>query len=186
MPALKVNGTLPLTECKRQDFYDLIEGVTPDTDMADGETLEVATDKLQAKQAVPRWEKFTLDYADFVALGGVASGAVTVMTLPDGGVIQAVKIRSTVQWAGGAISALSGTVGISGTPSKYQAAYAMWAAPGDANFAATFTAGTEMNTLAGGGAGTAIILTATATGGNLNDLTAGEVAVWVLWSAAVA
>jgi hypothetical protein len=186
MPALKVNTTLPLTGCKRQDFYDLVEGATPDTDMADGETLEIAADKVQAKQAVPRWEKFTIDYTDLAALGAVGSGAVTVQTLPDGGVIQAVKIRSTVQWAGGAISALSGEVGISGTPAKYAAAYDMWAAPGDANFAATFTAGTEENTLAGGGAGTAILLTATATGGNLDELTAGEVDVWVLWSAAVA
>lgn len=185
MPALKVNDTLPLTACKRQDVYDIVEGATPDTDMADGETLEVVGDKVQAMQAVPRWEKFVIEAADLAAIGASTSGAVTVLTLPDNGMVHAVKIRSAVQFAGGSVSALSGTVGVAGTVDKYAAAYDMWAAPGDANFAVTFTAGTEENTLAGGGAGTAILLTVTATGDNLDALSAGEVHVWVLWSAAV-
>ena len=69
MGAIKVNGTLDLQNATRQDIYDLIEGSTPDTDMADGETLEVAADKVQAKAAVPRWEKVTVGYATIKALG---------------------------------------------------------------------------------------------------------------------
>ena len=185
MTAIKVNGTLDLQNASRQDFYDLIEGSTPDTDMADGETLEVAADKVQAKAAVPRWEKVTVGYATIKALGAVTSGAVTLLTLQDGGVVHACKAMSKVQFAGGTISALVGTVGITGTVNKYLTTYNMWAAPATDNFGFASTVGAESQTVAGGGAGTAIKLTVTSTTDNLDALTAGSIDVWVLWSATV-
>jgi hypothetical protein len=185
MPALKVNDTLPLVGAKRQDFYDLIEGCTPDTDMADGVTLEMATDKLQAKVAVPRWEKVTIGYAVVKALGAVANGQVTLLTLQDGGIVQAVKIRTKVQWVGTSIATLVADIGTAGTATKYLTGYNLWAAPGDANVTLGTTAGAEAHTLAGGGAGTALKLKVTATGTTLDALSAGSVDVWILWSATV-
>ena len=185
MPALKVTGALPLTGCTRADFEDLIEGSVPDTGMADDETLEVVNDVLQAKAAVPRWEKVTIGYAAVAALGAVSNGQVTLLTLQDGGVVHAVKIRSTVQWAGTTISALAADIGTAGTATKYLTGYDLIAAPGDANVTLGTTAGAEAHTLAGGGAGTALKLKVAATGNTLDALSAGSVDVWILWSATV-
>ena len=185
MPALKTTTTLPLSACTRADIEDLIEKSVPDTGMADDETLEVANDVIQAKAAVPRWEKVTIGYAAVAALGATLTGQVTILTLQDGGIVHAVKVMSKVQWAGTSIATLVGDVGITGSATKYLTGYNMLTAPANDQFATSSTFGAEAHTLAGGGGGTALKLRVTATGANLSALSAGSIDVWVMWSATV-
>ena len=185
MPALQVNDTLPLVGTTRQDIYDLIEGSTPDTDFFDGITLETSSNKGQAKVCVPRWEKVTIGHAAIAALGAVSNGQVTLLTLQDGGIVQAVKIMSKVQWVGSGIATLVADVGLATAATKYLTGYNLLTAPANDQFATSSTFGAEAHTLAGGGSGTALKLKVTATGTTLNAISAGSVDVWILWSATV-
>lgn len=185
MGALTTTETLPLTGCDRSDIESLIETSELASGAVDGVTLKVVAGVAEAAVALPRWEKFTVDFEDLAALGAVLSGAVTLFTLQDGGVIHAVKAFAKTAFSGGSVSALSGTVGIAGTVAKYLTAYDLVAAAADSRFGFAATAGAEAHTLAGGGAGTAILLTVTAVGDNLDQLAAGSCDIWVLWSATV-
>jgi hypothetical protein len=182
MGALTTTETLPLSACARADIVSLIETSVPGSGMVDGVTLKIVSDAVKAANAVPRWTKTVIGFAAVAALGG-ANGQVTLFTLPDGGVVHAVKVMSTVQWAGGSVSALVGDVGTAGTANKYSSNYNMWAAPATDNYDLEFITGGEEHTVAGTGSGTALKLKVTATGDTLDHLTAGSVSVWVLWSA---
>jgi hypothetical protein len=180
--ALKLTTALGMLSL-RSDFEALVTKALPDTAMADGVKLQVVNDAVTTKNAVPGWEKYEIGYATVAALGAVLSGQVDILTLPDGAVVHAVKVMSSVQWAGTAVATLVGDVGNAGTPAKYLTGYNMLAAPADNNIGVGLTPGYEAHTLTGAGAGTALKLRVTATGANLSALTAGTIRVWVLWSA---
>ena len=181
--ALKTTTELPLTGCTRGDLEDFIEKSVPDTGMADGITLKVEGDALTVTNAMPHWQKFVIDHEDVAALGAVLAGTVKLFTLPDHGVVHAVKIMSMVQWAGTAIATLDADIGIVGTADKYLTGYDLGAAPAKDQYEQATVNEFEESTLAGTGDGTDVVIQVTATGANLSALTAGEVAVWVLWSA---
>jgi hypothetical protein len=181
--ALKTTTELPLVSCSRSDIEDLIEKSVPDTGMADGVTLHVVDDAVTVTNAVPHWEKIVLDFEDVAALGAVLTGTVALFTLPDHGVVHAVKIMSTVQWAGAGIATLAADLGTAGTPDKYLSAYDLLVAPATDQYDKAVVNEFEESTVSGGGGGTPLVLQVTATAANLDQLSAGEVAVWVLWSA---
>lgn len=180
--ALKITTALSLA-AKRSEFEDLIQKAVPDAGMADDVYLKVANDVVTKKNAVPGWEKVSIGYATVAALGAVLNGQVDILTVPDGAVVHAVKVMSTVQWAGTAIATLVGDVGTVGTPTKYLTGYNMLAAPADNNIGVGLTPGYEAHTLTGAGSGTILKLRVTATGANLSAMTGGTIKVWVLWSA---
>ena len=180
--ALKTTETLPLTGCTRADIESLIETSVPDTGMADAVTLQVTNDVVSAKNAVPRWTKTTVDYSSVVALGAVASGQISLNTVPDGAVIHAVRIMSKVQWAGSPAT-LVADVGNTGSPTKYLTGYNLLTAPATDQYQLSTTVGSEETTVAGTGSGTALKLRVTAGGANCNTVSAGSVDVWVQWSA---
>lgn len=126
----------------------------------------------------PVWRKYTVTYADLAAAALTATK--TLFQLPPAGVIHATKIKHSVQFAGGAISSYTISVGISGTPAKYGSAYQVGTTTvGDTAFNLTVNVNTETH-----GANTAIIATATSVGANTNAATAGSADIWVLWSRA--
>ena len=182
---LKTTTTLPLTGCTRTDIEDMIEKSVPDLGMADGTTIKVVNDVLVLGNLAPRWTKTVVPFSSVAALGAALTGQITLFTLPDGGVVHAVKVMTTVQWVGAAIATLVADVGTAGTADKYQSAYNMLAAPATDNFDLEFIQGGEHHPVAGTGAGTALKLRVTSTVANLNVISAGSVSVWVLWSATV-
>lgn len=126
-----------------------------------------------------RWIRETVTFAQFSA--AAATNAVTLFALPPKGCVHAVRIKHSVAFGGGAISAYTVAVGISGTAAKYAAAFNVFQAVSDLAAAKQISAtiGTESDLTA-----TNIIATATATGANLNAATAGSVDIWVLTSVA--
>jgi hypothetical protein len=123
----------------------------------------------------PKWQKFVVNYLD---LGkDDTTHYKDFFALPAGGIIQAVKIKHSTAFGGGAISAYTIAVGISGTPAKYSAAYNVFQAVSATRMQVTGTVGQESHTAA-----VAIRATATSTTANLDAATAGVAEIWILWS----
>lgn len=126
----------------------------------------------------PRWVKATRTYAQLAA--AATTNDVEVYSLPAGGVIHAVKIKHSVAFSGGSISAYTVSVGITGNLTKYASAFNVFQAVADTTFQLSSSFGSEDH-----GAATSIRLAATATGDDLDQATQGSVDVWILVSEAV-
>lgn len=123
----------------------------------------------------PKWQKFKLNYLDFAK--DDTSNYKDFFTIPAGAVIQAVKIKHETAFTGGAISAYTIAIGVSGSVAKYSAAFDVFQAVSATAMQVTGTVGHESHL-----ASTQMRATATATTANLDVATAGSVTVWVLWS----
>lgn len=132
----------------------------------------------QAELVTPIWRKYTVTYADLAT--AATTNNITVATLPAGAVVEAVKIKHSTAFAGGAISAYTVSVGITGNLTKYAAAYDVFQAVSATAMQLSTTQGTESHT-----ATTALKIAATSTGANLSAATAGSVDVWIKMSAPV-
>lgn len=170
--------TMELPECgvTRDLFYELLRTVTPTDGLVDGETIEVVSGELVVMAGVPRWKKVALTYTDFQDASTTKQAA--LFTLPAAAVVHAVKIKPGTAFAGTSITDVKISVGTTGVPTKYAAAYDVDAAPGDAVFQLSTTVGGETHAVAG----TALVAQAVSTGANLSALSAGAVDVWVLYS----
>jgi hypothetical protein len=131
---------------------------------------------LDAEVAV--WTKYSITAAAFTA--SAATEDIELFSLPAGGVIHAVKIKHSTAFSGGALSAMTLSVGIVGTLAKYATAFDVFQAVGATVQQLTSTVGTENHSAA-----TSIRLAATATTDTLDNVTVGAVDVWVLVSTAV-
>lgn len=127
---------------------------------------------------VPTWLKVgTRTYENFSA--AALTSSLTLFALAPMGLIQAVKIKHSTAFAGGAIASYTVSVGIVGTVAKYAAAFDVFQAVSGTAFQLSATAGSESHTAA-----VAITITATSTVANLDAATAGAVDVWALLSMA--
>ena len=126
---------------------------------------------------VMQWKKFTVAETAFTA--AATSESITLFTLAAGELIHAVKIKHSVAFSGGALSAWTVEVGISGDSAKYAAAFDTFQAVAATTFQATSVLGSEDH-----GSGTIIEITARSAGDDVLDATAGSVDVWVLISKA--
>ncbi len=128
---------------------------------------------------VPTWLKVgTRSFTDFSA--AATTSTITMFSLVPGGVIQAVKIKHSAAFGGGAIATYTVSVGISGTLAKYATAFDVFQAASGTALQLSSTVGTESHT-----AEVAITATATSSGANLNAATVGTLDVWALVSRAV-
>jgi hypothetical protein len=175
----EVTATPPSTDCTKQDLVDAMEQMNPLAAVVDLATLEVIAGKIQAMLNVPRWQKVgdALDYADFSDAS--IQKSVKLMTLSAKGVIHAVKIKHSTAFAGGAVSSVRLSVGVTTNMTKYAAAHDAMVAVSDT----AFTLASETKGETHESAGTDIYVTADAQGANLDALTAGVVDVWVMHSA---
>lgn len=129
--------------------------------------------------SLPRWFKVgnALSYTSFSAAATTKTN--TLFTLPAGGIIHDIKAKTSTAFVGTAISALTFSVGLTGTHDKYATAFDALAAVSATQFELSDGIGTESHT-----ADVNITITADATGANLTALTAGVVDVWALVSVA--
>ncbi len=140
--------------------------------------LEVVTDLLKLVDEAPRWRQFTVSHTALQAAAFTSD--IELFALPAGSVIQAVKIKQSVAFAGTGISAYTLSVGPAGSLVKYAAAFDVFQAVGATVYAVEANIGGEAHDAA-----TSIRLAATAVGANLDQSTAGDVDVWVQYGAAV-
>lgn len=132
----------------------------------------------EVNSSVPRWIKVTKSYTDFST--AATTNNIEVYSLPAGGIIHAVKIKHSTPFTGGAISAYTISVGITGTLNKYANAFNVFQAAGGTVFQLSTTVGSEDH-----GSATSIKAAAASTSANLNAATAGSVDIWLLVSVAV-
>jgi hypothetical protein len=170
---------MPTTDCAKQDVVDAIEQTEPLDALVDLATLYILANKICAMLNVPRWQKVgaALGYASFSDAS--TSKSVALFTLSAKGVIHAVKIKHSTAFAGTGILTVKMSVGIAGATAKYGAPLDVMQAVGDMAFGFNHEVGAETHNATG----TGIVVTAEATGANLDQLTAGVVDVWVLHSA---
>ena len=130
-----------------------------------------------AVDGYPIWVKVAgnVNYTYFTTAG--TSKSVPLFTLPAGGIIHAIKIKHSQPFQGGAISAYTLSVGITGTNAKYASAFDVKQAVSGTAFQLSTTAGCESTS-----ADTVITATATSTSANLSVATQGVVDVWALVS----
>lgn len=184
MATFSRNSSLPNTGCQETDFYTLVETLTPSADLVlDSSGLRLASGTsgaLAAAYSTPYWRKYTLTKADFTTAN---SNLATIFTLPDGGIIHGVRVRHTVAFSSTTLTlnTASISVGTTANTAKYAAPIDVLQPPADNLYRLNMSGGGETFSLAGAGAGRAIVafLDADAPG---EDMDAGTVQIWVLWS----
>lgn len=173
---LDLTQELPETNCTRENIYNIIRTAKPTDNMVDTTTIKQIDGVLTAGYGIPQWVKVTLSHTLFQT--AAASNAITLFTLPGGGIIHGVKIKASTAFAGTGITALTLAVGTAGNATKYAPAFDVVPSVSDTNFQFSDLPGAETHATAG----KPVLITATATGANLDATTAGSVDVWVLYS----
>lgn len=152
------------------DIEALIDGARPATLDANGEVAQnPSTDNL------PQWTKYTVAATDFTA--AAASEDIELFSLPARGVVHKVVIKHTTAFSGGTASNFTLSVGVSGTLTKYAAAFDVFQATGDTVFGFNDLPGMDNF-----GAATSIRAEATVTGDTLDNVGTGSADIWVLTS----
>jgi hypothetical protein len=172
---------LPEKNVTRELIYQLIQTMNPTEYLVDGTSLEIANSKIQATQAVPRWRKYTVDFEDLAA--AATTNDIQLFELPAGGVIHRVVIKHGTAFAGGSISAYTVSVGKAGDLTAYAGAFDAFQTVGDTVFQHSGNEGTSPDGLENFGSVTSVRVAAVSTDDDLDAATAGEVDVFVLWSA---
>lgn len=111
----------------------------------------------------------------FSDLSAAATSATATVHIPSGyQMIGPAVMRCDVDFAGGAVSAATIAIGVSGTANKYLGATNVFT--GVANTDASATVGSAFGVQA---KGAAIIATLTTTSADTDKLTAGQVTIWI-------
>lgn len=126
---------------------------------------------------IPQWKKFTFTYAALAV--AALTNTIEMYQLPAAAIIHAVRIKHSVPFTGGAISAYSLSVGVFANLTKYALAFDVFQPISGVAYQDSFLPGSESFTGA-----ISLRLAAQATGANLDQATAGTVDVWVLLSKA--
>lgn len=123
----------------------------------------------------PVWTKYTVSYSDLSA--AALTKSITIATVPAKTVLHAVGIKHSASFTGGAIATYTLEVGITGTTARYASPFNVLQAPGDT--VGQISGGTWSEDFANP---VAIKLTATSTGANLDQATAGSATIWLYTS----
>lgn len=128
----------------------------------------------------PTWVKVgvAIPYTSFQT--AATTNSIALFTLAIAGVIHAVKIKHSTAFSGAAITAVTMSVGISGTNDKYASAFDVFQAVSNTAFEMSSSGYAENH-----GATAAITVTSISTGANLTALSAGAVDIWALLSVAL-
>ncbi len=118
------------------------------------------------------WQKYTVSYSSYVALGASITSYVPLFTLDATEVVTGFYVKHSTAFTGGAISAAKVKVGPASSSDKYVDEFDVFAAASSSNF-------TLVNSLGIENSSTSIVLTLSLTGGNLNALAAGSIDVYV-------
>jgi len=177
----QVTEELPEVGVSQENYYQVMRTLQPTAELVDGVGLQVAGGVVLPTNAMPYWRKYSVPYTQLVAAALTAD--MELFVLPAGGVVHGVKVKASAAFTGTGIATLTVSVGIAGTLAKYSAAFDVMAAPSDTNLLLTLASGTPTPETHAS-SGKSIRIAATATGANLDQMTAGSVDVWVLWSAA--
>lgn len=132
----------------------------------------VNTNFSELKNKSPLWQKYTVAYTSFTALGAVATGSVTLCSITAAEILDYFIIKPTTAFVGTSITAGVFKVGKTGSGAAYVDEYNALGAVSSANVGVT-------NFLAAEFSSTTMILTMSVTGGLLNQLSQGSIDIYV-------
>lgn len=174
-----LNGTIALLEATQTFTAPNTFSSTSATAVSVAGGVNVNTGNAAANVGnFPVWTKVTIPYTSFST--AATTNSITLLSLVAGGIIHGVKIKHSTAFAGTGITAMTVSVGVTGTVNKYASPFDVFQAVSNTTFQLSNVVGSENH-----GAATTILITGTSTGGNLSALTQGSVDVWVLMSKAV-
>jgi hypothetical protein len=130
--------------------------------------------------ATPQWVHVGNNIAYSAFSAAALTDQIALFTLPACGIVEDVLIKHSAAFGGGAVSACTISVGISGSPAALASAFNVFQAPGSSVYQVS-------NDLLGGDrvSTTQIYATATSVGANLSALTTGAVDIWAKISVAL-
>lgn len=127
-----VTQELPEEDCTRQDIYNLLSTMVPKEDLVNGDVLQILSNKITAGDRLPFWRKYTKTYTDLSV--AAAANDIELFQLPAGGVIHAVKMKTSTAFGGGALATYKLSLGVTGALDQFIKDFDAHAAVGDTNF----------------------------------------------------
>lgn len=127
---------LGLTGVSREDLYELLRSMKPTESLVNPLGLQILDNKIHLGNKVGYFRKYTVGYADLSA--AALTNNVEIFQLPENGVLQAVKIKHSAAFTGGAVSALKLDVGVATDLGRYISQYDAHGAPGGAVYRTAF------------------------------------------------
>jgi len=128
--------------------------------------------------ALPTWFKFTVEHTDFTA--AAVSEAISLYSLPAGGIITGCKLKSTIAFTGTGMTACTMSIGIAGNLESLLPDFDVFQAVANDTFAVQ-----ENFDSYNQGAAQTIQINAISTIGLLNATLTGELCIWLLVSEAI-
>ena len=122
---------------------------------------------------VRAWQKYTKAAADLTTASGTEDEV--LFTLPANGILMGVRIKHSLAFSGGSLSAMTVSIGDSSSPTLYTSAFDIFQAAG-----ATVMQFTDM-LKASTSASRDVLARFTATSDTMDNVTAGSVDVHVCW-----
>lgn len=133
MSSLQRTTELPATNCDRNHFYQLVEGLKPSGDLVDNATIRVVNDALSLSISVPRWRRYTVTHAQFQA--ALFTNDFEIAQIEPAGIVHACKIKHSVAFAGAGITDYKLSVGFSDRLNGLCGDFDVDTAPSATNFA---------------------------------------------------
>lgn len=125
-----------------------------------------------ATSQLPSIQKYTFSFSDFQT--AAASAAPQLFSNPTSGVFTHIWAKHSTAFSGGGISGLKVKIGDSNDDDKYMSEF-------DVTQAVTATAARQVQVMdVSFNTATSILITASATGADLDSLTAGDLDVWIM------
>ena len=146
-------------------WYDFVPGTII-------RSAEVDSNFEELRDMSPLWQKYTIPYTTFSAMGAVAVGTTTAFALGATEILTGVIVKHSTLFNGGAISAAKIKIGITGENDRFVTEF-------DAFQAVAAGASHLSQFLECPFAATNILVIMSLTGGNLNALAQGSVDIYV-------
>lgn len=125
--------------------------------------------------AIPAWQKFSVSHLDFQTAGLTQN--ISLYSLPAGGLIHGVKLKTSEAFAGAGITDYFLSLGFVGALDDLMIEYSVIPAVANDTFAIAQTFDSRNH-----GAAVDVRIAARAVGANLDQSTAGEADIWLLIS----
>lgn len=142
----------------------------------DAGTVTNLTDGAASAAAGPAWRKFTKSYSDLAT--GAATNSVTLTTLTTRQTVHTAVIKHSASFTGGTLTEYFMSVGFTGSPTYLVPGFNVFIAPSANDY--YLSTSTQIVPTFGGSQD--VTLSASSTGGNLDQATQGSVDVWLLIS----
>lgn len=135
-------------------------------------SAEVNSNFSSLKNLSPIWQKYTVPYTSFSALGATATGSVVLFSISAAEILDAFLVKHSTLFTGTSITAAKIKIGKSGSTDEYTDEF-------DVNQTVAAAARQATNSFCSEFSATSVLVTLSTTGGLLSQLSQGSVDIYV-------